>query len=151
MGGQERRPEIEKAAEEMLTKASEGQSFSNQYNSMSQEDQRASFAAMKDLQAANTQKFGNVELIDSNNDGILDDAQATITRGALNPRRYTDGAQYKTDVYDTAQDMQNKLANEVKDGLIGKGMARDAGSALANRRQQLQAMEDELFGDKRKK
>ncbi|MBK9141775.1 MAG: hypothetical protein IPM23_04715 [Candidatus Melainabacteria bacterium] len=85
-----RRETGDSGAREMLRDASEGRSISSQYNALSPQEQRAALTDMRNLQRADTTGFGNVELIDGNGDGILDDARSTDRAGG------------KTDVYDPA-------------------------------------------------
>lgn len=83
-----RRDTGDNGAREMLKDASEGRNISNQYNALSPQEQRAALTDMRNLQKADTASFGNVDLIDGNGDGILDDARSTDRAGG------------KTDVYD---------------------------------------------------
>lgn len=85
-----RRETGDSGAREMMQDASEGRSISSQYNALSPQEQRAALTDMRNLQKSDTASFGNVELIDGNADGILDDARSTDSTGR------------KTDVYDPA-------------------------------------------------
>lgn len=68
----------ENAAFTMLHEASEGKDISNRYNSLSLPEQRQVLTSMRDMQSDMLAQFGNVELYDSDRDGILDDAKAHV-------------------------------------------------------------------------
>jgi hypothetical protein len=82
-------------ANDMLQRAeTTGTAFTNELNNMSTNDQRSVFAAMKQLQARG--QYQDVQLVDSDNDGLLDDASANVRgRG-------------QRDVYDTPREAQAK-------------------------------------------
>lgn len=66
------------AAFTMLHEAAGGKNISDRYNSLSLPEQRQVLSSMRQLQSEIMGKFGNIELIDSNRDGILDDARANV-------------------------------------------------------------------------
>ncbi len=68
----------ENAAFTMLHEASEGKDISNRYNSLSLPEQRQVLTSMRDMQSEMLAQFGNVELYDSDRDGILDDAKTHV-------------------------------------------------------------------------
>lgn len=68
----------ENASFVMLHEASEGKDISNRYNSLSLPEQRQVLTSMRQMQSEMMAQFGNVELFDSDNDGILDDAKAHL-------------------------------------------------------------------------
>jgi hypothetical protein len=94
---------IQSKAESILRNASEGNDISPYFNNqrgqqMTSEEQRKIMDAMRGIQS--TGKYTNVELVDSNNDGVIDNASATLTG--------QNGASYKKDIYDTPQERQEK-------------------------------------------
>lgn len=97
MAGQPNRPDKnEQMAESFLRQAGEGQDISHTFNHMTVEDQRQVFAMMKGIQAKAPEAFGNVELIDHNKDGRLDDIIAHGPDGSIR------------DVYDTPPEQRAK-------------------------------------------
>ncbi|MBK9141191.1 MAG: hypothetical protein IPM23_01745 [Candidatus Melainabacteria bacterium] len=66
------------AAFTLMSEARGGEDISRRYNSLSPAEQRDVFAEMKGLQSADDTMalFGNVELVDNDRDGIMDDARA---------------------------------------------------------------------------
>lgn len=90
--------DVHNDAVKMMQDASQGRDISAQYNNMPPQEQRQAFTEMKDLKSnPNTMRqFGNVELIDSNNDGLLDDAKARVaggTKDVYNPPQNAEAQQ----------------------------------------------------------
>lgn len=75
--------DVRNDAVKMMQDASQGRDISTQYNSMPPQEQRQAFTEMKELRSnPNTMnQFGNVELVDHNNDGLMDDARARMRDG----------------------------------------------------------------------
>lgn len=86
----------DRMAESFLKQAAEGQDISHSFNHITPQDQLEVFALMKEKQAKTPQAFGNLELIDANNDGRLDDIIAHGPGGNIR------------DVYDTPREAAAK-------------------------------------------
>lgn len=70
----------EDAAFTMLHEASRGQDISSRYNALTLPEQRQVMGDMTAMKAQMPAQFGNVELFDKDNDGILDDASARVDK-----------------------------------------------------------------------
>jgi hypothetical protein len=68
----------EDAAFTMLHEASVGKDISNRYNSLTLPEQQQVLSSMRAVQSGMMAQFGNIELHDSDKDGILDDARARV-------------------------------------------------------------------------
>lgn len=68
----------EDAAFTMLHEASVGKDISNRYNSLTLPEQQQVLSSMRAVQSGMMAQFGNIELYDSDKDGILDDACARV-------------------------------------------------------------------------
>jgi hypothetical protein len=68
----------EDAAFTMLHEASVGKDISNRYNSLTLPEQQQVLSSMRSVQSGMMSQFGNIELYDSDQDGILDDARARV-------------------------------------------------------------------------
>jgi hypothetical protein len=68
----------EDAAFTMLHEASVGKDISNRYNSLTLPEQQQVLSSMRAVQSGMMAQFGNIELYDSDKDGILDDARARV-------------------------------------------------------------------------
>lgn len=90
---------IEQTAGRFLEQSAQGQSISQEMNAMSPQEQRQVFQAMRAGQKADTKNFGNIQLIDLNNDGILDDVKTTFNDGQKDRRQ--------VDVFDNRQNEKN--------------------------------------------
>lgn len=66
------------AAFVLMSEARAGEDISNRYNSLSLAEQKEVFTQMKGLQSDDSTSalFGNIELVDSDRNGIMDDARA---------------------------------------------------------------------------
>ncbi|MCA9802048.1 MAG: hypothetical protein KC777_08685 [Cyanobacteria bacterium HKST-UBA02] len=73
------------AAFTIMSEAGDGKNISNRYNSLTPSEQKEVFTRMQDLQSStDTMKlFGNVQLFDSNRDGIMDDARSRHLDGSV--------------------------------------------------------------------
>ena len=111
----------ENAAFTMLHEASEGKDISNRYNSLSLPEQRQALTSMRDMQSEMPTQFGNVELYDSDRDGILDDAKVhvkdksnqVLDKDVYNPfgtKAKSDTETAKTDVPTRNSSVQNANA-----------------------------------------
>lgn len=81
-----------------MTDASAGKSITSELEKMSPADQRQTYTAMKDLQNKLPEQFGNIQLIDVNDDGLLDDVKVDVKAGATTRR---------VDVYDNKTSEQH--------------------------------------------
>lgn len=94
---------VQSKAESILRNASEGNDISAYFNNqrgqpMTPEEQRQILDAMRGIQAKGN--YTNVQIIDSNNDGRIDNATANVPG--------QNGATYKKDIFDTPQERQEK-------------------------------------------
>jgi|AGTN01.2.fsa_nt_gi hypothetical protein len=91
--------DVRNDAAKMMQDASQGRDISAQYNNMPPQEQRQAFTEMKSLQSnpGTMRQFGNVELVDSNNDGVMDDARSRMrdgsTKDVYNPSQSGEGQQ----------------------------------------------------------
>lgn len=94
---------IQSKAESILRNASEGNDISPYFNNqrgqaMTPEEQRQILDAMRGIQSKGN--YTNVQIIDSNNDGQIDNATANVAG--------QNGATYTKDVFDKPQERQEK-------------------------------------------
>jgi hypothetical protein len=120
----------EQKAEQIMSLAAQGSDISGFFTkeAMGPEEQRQILTAMRGLQKQDPSRFGNVELVDSNNDGILDDAKAKVK----NPNTRVE---YTKDIMDTHQDRMEKLeAKKLLDqALSGHNVYRDYNAMDGNK------------------
>lgn len=96
-------------ADMMLRQASHGQDIHNRYSNFANNPRM--LEAMRHVQASKPE-FSNVNLIDANGDGIMDDARALV-----NGRN----GQAEVDVYKTAGDRVQEKATKQADGALRRG------------------------------
>jgi hypothetical protein len=92
----------EQAAFTLMATARGGEDISARYNSLNIDEQRQVFSQMKNLQqdSQTMHLFGNIELIDINNDGRMDDARVALKGGG------------ERDVYNTGNDQIDRAPKD---------------------------------------
>lgn len=91
--------DIRERAFAMMNDAAQGKNISDEYNSLTPQQQRLALTAMENLQRNQRTMglFGNVELTDFNHDGFLDDVKTRMANGT------------RRDVYDPPHDYHPRL------------------------------------------
>ncbi|MBX9949873.1 MAG: hypothetical protein K2Y39_11965 [Candidatus Obscuribacterales bacterium] len=124
----------ENAAFTMLHEASVGKDISNRYNALTLPEQRQVLDSMRAVQSGMMAQFGNIELYDGDQDGILDDARARVvdksnnvlTKDVYNPtgaRPQTQGENSRVDKSPTGNARQNDAGADKLGGTSSESTA----------------------------